>query len=140
ISGGLESGDWSGLRPLYPALRQWLKRRAPRGGAWSRLRYLAGEVLRKLQRIAVPTGICVVLLGPDGCGKSALGDGLMEALAPAFRRTARFHLRPNLGRKRRPGVPATEPYGKQPRGAFLSCVKLGYLLFDYVAGYWLTVR
>jgi thymidylate kinase len=80
----------------------------------------------------------VALLGPDGAGKSTLLARLVDDLAPAFRRTALFHLRPRLG-----AAGSTEsrpdPHAAPPRGVGGSVVKLTYWLADYAVGYALRI-
>lgn len=85
----------------------------------------------------------IVVLGPDGSGKSSLIDALAGASAGASTRpVARFHLRPGVFARQRSGAqgPVIDPHGRPPRGPLASAAKLFFLLADYVVGYWLVVR
>ncbi len=81
----------------------------------------------------------IVVLGPDGSGKSSL----IAALAGTpGRPVTRFHLRPGMiagGRDAARG-PVSDPHGQSPRGPLASVAKLLFLFADYVLGYWLVVR
>jgi thymidylate kinase len=134
------SGTWSILAPQLPALRKDLLRPGSPAAVWSRTRYWAGEASRRLRRWRRPTGVHLVLLGPDGAGKSTTLRGLRASLAPAFRRTAAHHLAPYAFRRPPAGQPGTDPHGRIPRGLMSSLAKLVYWAVDYIAGYQLTIR
>jgi thymidylate kinase len=102
------------------------------------------DAIRRSRRLTLPTGFFVVLIGPDGCGKSTVADALLTVLARGFRRTARFHWRPGLlprlGRgalsdSERASPPAT--YSRY-RG-LASLARFLYYSFDFVVGYWLRL-
>jgi thymidylate kinase len=95
---------------------------------------------RVVRRIAHPTGFWITFLGPDGCGKSTVISHVRDELAPAFRRTRRYHLRPHLEvRDARDGVVVTDPHAQPPRGKVMSTLKLGYWWIDYSLGYLVSV-
>jgi thymidylate kinase len=99
------------------------------------------ELARRVRRWSKPTGLWIAVLGPDGSGKSTVIDRLEAALEPAFRRTARFHLRPHLLKGTSAAEkPNTDPHGQRPRGLLASALKLIYFWADYTLGYWLRVR
>lgn len=103
--------------------------------------YKIGEFKRKLSRYFQPTGFMIVLLGPDGVGKTAVGDGLKVGCMPMFRQLSSFHLRPSIFSKANNKVyNVTEPHNEKPRGALSSILKVFYFLFDYVVGYLKVVR
>lgn len=118
-------------------LRRHLRNDAPREAPARRIAAQLGDLRRKLDRIAQPTGFVVCVLGPDGAGKSTVLDRLEQELAPSFRRVRRFHLRPHLGSARRT-PPCTVPHGQPPRGRLASYLKLIYFVADYWFG-WLMV-
>jgi thymidylate kinase len=111
-------------------------------GAWRATgptSYRVADVQRRVRRVNRPTGLFVALLGPDGAGKSTLIARLAEDLAPAFRRTATYHLRPRVGAGR-PAPATSDPHAAPPRGVATSVVKLVYWLADYVIGYFARIR
>jgi thymidylate kinase len=74
----------------------------------------------------------VVLLGPDGAGKSSVISGLMERLNPAGLAVKMRHLKPRMVAQLR-GQPITivvDPHAMPPRGAFLSLVKIAVWLME----------
>ena len=91
-------------------------------------------------------GIVVVLLGPDGCGKSTVAEQVARRLS-AERPVRRHHLRPGLlpapGRllhPRRAPAPGDEPHGRPPSGPIGSAARLAWYLADYTVGYRLRIR
>lgn len=98
------------------------------------------DVARAVRRVARPTGLHVVVVGPDGVGKSSVLGELSVAVAPAFRRIERFHFMPRVVRLKAPDPAlSVEPYGRPPYPAPLSFAKLLYLWFGYVLGHWFRI-
>ena len=79
-------------------------------------------------------GLWVAVYGPDGAGKSAVIQQLASGLTPLFSAIRMYHLRIPLWRYSGPPASVTNPHGQPPRGTFLSCLKLLYML----AHAWLT--
>ena len=131
----VRDGDWMKVRAAQERLRRALRRGLPVS-----IGSQFGELMRKIRRVMVPTGCWIAMLGPDGCGKSSVGDEIERALAPAFRRTQKLHLRPRLDQSSKRSAPTTDPHGTPPRGWAPSLVKLGIYLADYCIGYWTVVR
>lgn len=132
----IETGSWTLIRSLASRFKKDLRTGIP----FSTIALLR-ELKRKACRILHPTGLLVVILGPDGSGKSSVSKRVMSDLAPAFRRTCYMHLRPRVGLRVDDNVtPVTKPHNQKPRGWFVSIVKIAYLLFDYNVGYWWKVR
>ncbi len=104
------------------------------------VRCLLADTLRLTRRWFQPTGLFVVVLGPDGVGKSTLIEHLTHALLPPFRHHRVFHARPMLLWRREYPGPTNEPHGKPPRSLVASIAKLFALLPDYWLGYWLATR
>lgn len=92
---------------------------------------------RKINRIILPTGFVVAVLGPDGSGKTTIIKCLEKELAMAFRGNKRFHLRPRFGVQSDLGV-VTNPHASPPRPWPLCIIKLFYFLIDYWLG-WLRL-
>ena len=105
-------------------------------------RYVLREVRRLAVRTFVPIGLFVVILGPDGVGKSTLVGRLAESLQQAtFNRCRIFHWRPNVvAPQKETGMPVTDPHDKAPRGALGSIVVLFGLFLDYWLGFIFILR
>jgi thymidylate kinase len=74
----------------------------------------------------------IVILGPDGAGKSSVIDGLLGILNPKGRVVKMRHLKPFFVWPRR-GVPVLinpVPHGKPPRSALTSLVKIFVWLME----------
>lgn len=116
-----------------------LPRIAPAARSLS-VRGLAADLVRVVERLRRPTGLHVVLLGPDGAGKSSVLECVADELGPCFWRARQYHLRPHFGRDAGEGTAVTDPHGKAARGVIASTAKLGWWLADYMIGYWSSVR
>ncbi len=83
-------------------------------------------------------GLCVVILGPDGSGKSTIIN-LLSAEPPAWSSGVVVrHLKPSVISRKT--ADTTDPHGVPPRGLAASVLKCLYWLFEYTAGYHLHVR
>jgi thymidylate kinase len=99
------------------------------------------EIGRRIGRVCKPSGLFVVFIGPDGSGKSTVLSQVEIDLAPVFRKTRRYHLRPLLGKKTGTATTiVTAPHAKPPRSLVTSLVKIAYFWADYTLGYWLDTR
>ncbi|HET7234495.1 MAG TPA: hypothetical protein VFJ16_31070 [Longimicrobium sp.] len=83
-------------------------------------------------------GRWVVLLGPDGCGKSSVISGLLRAPAQGYAAVEARHYRP--GARWGAGGPVTHPHGKPPRGPLGSALKLAYDVARFRAAHRADVR
>lgn len=139
--------DSQSVNDLLNQLRSKMESRFLRSHPFS---YVAGKILssiRRLQRFLQPSGLFVVLLGPDGSGKSSVAHLLPTELERAFRATWRFHWRPNflpkLSRRE------TDRYSRAPEsiappqdavyGRITSLVRFLYYLIDFAVGYWVVI-
>lgn len=99
---------------------------------------------RRLQRLLTPSGIFILVVGPDGTGKSTLTQALPGLLEGTFRRWQAFHWRPGLlprpGRLMgREGSDPQRPHARSPYGPILSTALLGYYWLDSLLGGWLRI-
>lgn len=85
-------------------------------------------------------GLWVVLLGPDGAGKTTLIEGFGDGVAAGFAGCNSFHLRAGLFRNRNRHAVNHDPHGQPPRGIVVTVVKLAYLLAANWLGYLARVR
>ena len=85
-------------------------------------------------------GLWVVLLGPDGAGKSSVIEGLGSGVSAGFAGCERFHLRPALARRKQTENPNRNPHGQTARGTLISVFKLIYLLAANWLSYVAVVR
>jgi thymidylate kinase len=134
IARAAESNNWLAVQRALPELRRVLQRTrvlSP-GQRWR-------EAVRVLRRVWQPTGLFVAFLGVDGSGKSSVIQQVERVLAPAFRRTNRYHFRPHLLRRRADPARVGAPHGAPPRGMVASLGKTGFWAADYTLGYWLDV-
>jgi thymidylate kinase len=102
--------------------------------------YLVSDAMRRVRRWLQPTGLFVIVMGPDGVGKSTLIEHLIQTVGPAFRRHRVFHWRPMLLRRRTTGSDSTRPHTYPAHGGLLSVARLFVHLLDYWIGYWLVIR
>ena len=96
-------------------------------------------VTRYVERIGHPAGFTILLVGPDGAGKSTLASALPELLKGPFKKHATSHWRPGI--LPRPGsltgrsMPdAADPHARAPFGRIPSLLLLGYYWADFVLG------
>jgi thymidylate kinase len=137
IAAACTTGEWEPVVQRAQALDEELLARAPSDSMGTRI----AEMGRRLGRWAKPTGLWVAVLGPDGSGKSTVIENMQAALAMGFRRTARFHLRPQWLRGASAGEAVnTDPHGQAPRGVLASVAKLIFFWADFAIGYWVRVR
>ncbi|MEW6144673.1 MAG: hypothetical protein AB1598_06590 [Thermodesulfobacteriota bacterium] len=131
----ISKNDWKAVEYDTPGLRRALVWEVLKKDPLNPVKYWLDEAKRILVRWRFPTGMSVAVLGPDGAGKSTLIDNIEKRFSGAFRRTAKFHLRPGLIGGKSRGKPVTDPHGKPPRNLFMSFLKLGYYTADYTLGY-----
>lgn len=142
IGAAARSGAWDTVAVRLPELRRELVRPRTPAGLVRTAEYWARDLARRVRRFLEPTGVHVVLLGPDGAGKSTVAAVVSEHLSPAFRRTTTRHLRPGWLQRVLAGplTPPSDPHSRAPRSLFGSLAKILFWLLDYTLGYYATVR
>jgi thymidylate kinase len=101
---------------------------------------LFSDAMRCIRRWQQLTGLFVVVLGPDGAGKSTLIGNVVQAVGPAFGRYRVFHWRPMLLWRRKTTGDTTQPHSRPPHLSWWSSARLVAHLLDYWFGYWLVIR
>ena len=134
------SGDWRVVQAHLSSLRRGILWPRTIGELWSAGRYWAADAGRRLRRWRAPTGVHVVLLGPDGSGKTSIVSALGAALAPGFRRVAGRHFAPALFRRAGASFQIRFPHSRRPRSLMASLAKAAYWALDYTLGYCVRIR
>lgn len=134
ILAALLSSDWAAVAENLPALRRQLRKRSairfPIRFALERLRRMMAHAARLLR----PDGASVVVLGPDGAGKSSTTEAIGGAdLVPAFDRSVCRGFVPPLHRLiGRNHGPSKEPHALPARSLPHSMLRCAYwLLYSY---------
>jgi thymidylate kinase len=130
------------LSNLLGELKKKLWLRKLRSDPLNPVRKVLGDVPRLIGRWFKPTGIFLVILGPDGVGKSTLVGRLAESLdQAAFNGFHIYHWRPMvIAPQKETGVPSTDPHDEPPRGTLGSIVTLFGVLLDYWLGFAFVLR
>lgn len=91
-------------------------------------------------------GLFIVLIGPDGSGKSTIAEHLLTRGRAEFKGVDHFHWRPGVLpqlKKKLKDTHANEVDNAPPRkfayGKLISLIRFIYYLMDFIAGYWLRV-
>ena len=134
------ANEWDKFDSQLPTLRRALIWQELKKNPLNPLKYWLSELKRIYLRWKYPTGLFVVVLGPDGSGKSTLIEGLNKQLLGAFRTTDIYHLRPNIFGSNKDSKIVTDPHGKPPRSLPISLIKALYYVSDYISGYLLKIH
>jgi Thymidylate kinase len=94
------------------------------------------KIKNRINRIINPTGLVVAIMGPDGCGKTTIINGIKSNLTEAFRQNKQFHLYPKKGKGTESVI---DPHAEKPRGFIGSILKLLYFVYLYIFGYWTKI-
>lgn len=124
--------DWAAIEAESGRWRRQLVIGQLSRSPWQTLSSLLLNARRLVRRFAVPPGLMLVMLGPDGCGKSSVAAGIMEKLSPTFApgKSGHFHWKPSFFRRGHAhAAPVTDPHGKPPRRPLTS---LAYFAFHWL--------
>ncbi|MEM4312979.1 MAG: hypothetical protein QXH95_02865 [Thermoplasmata archaeon] len=151
----IETGDLSFFHNNFKDFRQSLKKRSRKNTTLAyRIRYGFSQIRRAINRFLHPVGFTVVLLGPDGSGKSTIANLVLERVSGSFHggrvQYLRPYLLPAMGRLKfwNPSEEITtnpQPHNHPEQNPFKSLIRFFYYLIDYVIGYpikiyWQKVR
>lgn len=141
IESAARTGNWEIVRRAQADLRGELRRGAfLRRPFWTVGYKLSKGWRRALEFFRPSSGLHVVMLGPDGVGKSTVVEVLQRDLEPAFCGIAYGTFAPGL----LPHKPAPDgggqPHGKPPRSWPASIVKALWWIVYYSLGYHFTIR
>ena len=151
LVGAIRAGRWDVVRREVPALRAALRRRAFRRAPIATARRIVTRQVVRARHVLRPAhGLHVVLLGPDGVGKSTVVDALRAEIAPAFARVTVQAVAPALSQLRdgsyrtrathHEHARAANPHGLPLHGLATSLLKAAYWLVYYALGHHLFVR
>jgi len=138
------AGDWEAIESRAHRWRRNVVCRALFHAPGRVLRAWASDLKRLWARARRPPGLLVVLLGPDGCGKSTVARLLFPALSPTFQpdKSLLGHWKPEVlplpHRRGRP--PTTQPHGRAPRGRWLSLIVLFLHALEYGLAHWCVIQ
>ncbi|MGH2729493.1 MAG: hypothetical protein ACRDJI_02670, partial [Actinomycetota bacterium] len=140
----------TGLRGVPPDARLVASSRRWRRLQWIRspvtnIASAALEAKRILRRVMRPTGLVVLVVGPDGSGKSTFAQELMPATKTLFRRQSHVHWTPGAlprasGLLGRPSGDVTRPHGRELKSVPASYLALAYYWLDNLVGGWIAHR
>lgn len=146
----LANGNLVRTLEYFPEIRRqsWLMsfRRNPFAVTKGLLSHLYVEIKRRL----FPKKQMIVLIGPDGTGKSTVVDHLKEGVCNLMKwdiaKIKIFHFRPNIlpnlkkllpfGGKGTAAEEFTNPHRTKPSNAIFSLIRLLYYIGDYIFGYY----
>jgi len=121
-----------------------LKFQSPRGKSgtfFSSCLHAVAQIESVLRRWFRVGGLYIVILGPDGVGKSTLTQKILELFGPLFSAERILQWRPQFLRPRPRYSPGfNPPHGKPPRGFIESTIRIFAVLADYWIAYPTIVR
>jgi len=141
----IQSGDIKLFSVNFEEYRRFLKKWSNRNiSLFYQIKYGLGQLKRVVSRLSHPVGFCVVLLGPDGCGKSTVARLVLERVSGSFHggeiKYWRPHLLPPMG-KLKVWNPSEEPkanprpHDHPKQNLAKSLLRFFYYLLDYLIGY-----
>ena len=140
----LTPNDMDTVKSIFTSYKNYIQKSYKTNNGLQYTYGLVYSLIRKMKRFIYPTGIFVVIVGPDGCGKSTINSEATARLHRAFRKTWSFHWRPNLLPKLGKSSNSSNfsdntPSQKSKYKGLISYVRFFYYWLDFVLGYWLIV-
>ena len=135
--------EWQEIEAQARRWRQLLVNRRVRKSPWRALGSAVKDLVRLCRRFVMPPGMMIVILGPDGSGKSTVAAALLQRLAQTFPRARSMHVhwKPTLFHRGNvaPNNIST-PHGTPPRNAMASLAYFSFHLVEFIAGFELRLR
>lgn len=132
----LAENHWDDVVAVASQLRDDLITRLRQKDRRGQLAHAVRKLADRLGRIVRPSGLSVVVLGPDGAGKSSVTDAVGGYdLLPIFDRSVCWGFAPPLHRLIRPNQGASsQPHALPARSLVGSLIKAGYwLVFSFLS-------
>jgi O-antigen/teichoic acid export membrane protein/thymidylate kinase len=130
-------GQWDGIRERLEAQLRRGSLRRPLGP----LVHAVLQFRSALRRWLRPRGVYIVILGPDGAGKSTLTQKILELLGPLFASDKILQWRPQFLKPRPRYFPGfNPPHTKPPHGLIESVARVFAVLLDYWVAYPTVIR
>lgn len=134
--------NWPAVEKLAPQLRRKMAFRQMAFSGGTVLKNLFSDVIRLLKRYRVSPGVFVVLIGPDGCGKSSISEGIQNGLNISLKKDKSrvVHWKPRVFSTPKDASGAGDPHGQVLRG------RVGSVLFfcchwaEFFLGYWKVIK
>lgn len=139
----VQDEDWAAIEARTGRWRRRLMARQLIRSPRRPLLSMMSDARRLIMRFIAPPGLMLAVLGPDGCGKSSLAAGVMDALSPMFakEKSAQFHWKPSLfPRVQANTKPVAVPHGKPPRSRLASLTYFGFHWLEFILGGLLRLR
>ncbi|MCX7722080.1 MAG: thymidylate kinase [Verrucomicrobiae bacterium] len=129
---------WAELEAMAKQLRRALVLRLFTRRPVQTIRAVCADAARFFRRTLHPAGFMVIVLGPDGSGKSTIAPAILQGLTGTFyaAKSVHYHWKPKLLRRARRDAEliSTDPHGKPPRNLLLSLVFFGLHWAEFVLG------
>lgn len=141
VADRVRAGAWSEIERRVQQLRRELVINSIRRHPITFLCRLVRDAVRLTRRLLHPPGILLVLIGPDGSGKSTVADRIVQELNVTFPadKALRRHWKPCfLPRRSRQTDErwVRNPHGRPPRGKWKSSAIFLYHCLDFVLGHY----
>ena len=136
--------NWQAIEARTNVLRSKLILRQMAIAPLGTFRSLISNVRRLLWRFGARSpGLFVAFVGPDGCGKSSIADGLMSNLERTFSRekSLHSHWKPSVLKPGKKNVTSvTNPHLKPVRGRWVSLSFFTFHVMDFILSGALRLR